>query len=109
LVRRAAERRLDRQALFLEREYHAEVEEDSQYDLDFPPGWHGPPPANPGPSHADVLEAIRARDAWCNGKRGEGAIIAIVDTGVDGDRREMPFWKRRGSWRCRERGPCATR
>jgi serine protease AprX len=94
----AAERRLDRRVEFLEREYRAEVEEDPQYDLDFPPGWHGPPPAEKGPSLDDVLEAIRARDAWRNGNRGGGATIAIVDTGVDGDRREMPFWKRRGSW-----------
>ena len=94
----AAERRLDRRVEFLEREYHAVVEEDPQYDLDMPPGWHGPPPPGKGPSLDDVLEAIRAREAWRHGNRGGGATIAIVDTGVDGDRREMPFWKRRGSW-----------
>jgi serine protease AprX len=45
-----------------------------------------------------VLEAIRARHAWRHGNRGGGATIAIVDTGVDGERREIPKWKQRGSW-----------
>ena len=101
----AAERRLDRRVAFLEREYQAQVEDDPQYDLDFPPGWHCPPPPGPGPSLDDVLEAIRARDAWRNGNRGGGATIAIVDTGVDGDRRELPFWKRRGSWQVQDARP----
>lgn len=37
-------------------------------------------------------------EVWQHGNRGEGATIAIVDTGVDGTRREIPPWKRRGSW-----------
>lgn len=94
----AAERRLDRQVDFLQREYRAEVEDDPQYDLDFPPGWHHPPSPGTQPSLDDVLEAIRARDAWRHGNRGGGATIAIVDTGVDGKRREIPRWKQRGSW-----------
>jgi serine protease AprX len=94
----AAERRLDRQIEFLQAEYRAEVEDDPQYDLDFPPGWHQPPAPGGEPSLDDVLEAIRARDAWRHGNRGGGATIAIVDTGVDGGRREIPSWKHRGSW-----------
>ena len=94
----AAERRLDDRIEFLRAEYAAEIQEDPQYDLDFPPGWPTPSPPEQAASLDEVLEVIGARAAWREGNRGGGATLAIVDTGVDGERREIPAFKRRGSW-----------
>jgi subtilisin family serine protease len=41
----------------------------------------------------DVIRQIRADRAWAR-SRGEGVHIAIVDTGVCGQMREFPEWKR---------------
>jgi len=73
-----------------------EIVEDYQYDLDDPP----PAPTtdslgNPGLD--DVLAQIRATEVW-HENRGEGALIAVVDTGIDGTRPEFPIAKRKGSW-----------
>jgi subtilisin family serine protease len=47
----------------------------------------------PGLGLTDVLQQIRAPEAWQRG-RGSGATIAIVDTGIHGDLREIPTSKR---------------
>lgn len=94
-----AERRaLEKRAEVLVSEFGASLEEDYRWSLD------GPPPSFPdfapasGPSLDDVLRQIRAPEAWAAFNRGEGATIAVVDTGVEGRRAEFPDWKRRGSW-----------
>lgn len=56
--------------------------------------WDQPAPMAPdGPSLSDVLEHVRAPEAW-EWTRGEGVTIAIVDTGICGDLDEFPDWKR---------------
>lgn len=90
-------RRLERWAELLADEYGAAIEEDARYDLESPPPFVSPRRGRP-PSLDQVLEAIGAREAWRHGNRGDGAAIAVVDSGVDGRRPEIPPWKRRGSW-----------
>lgn len=89
--------RLDRHAEFLAGEYGAEIELDARYALESPP-WLSFSRWGRSPSLDHVLEAIGAREAWRHGNRGEGAVIAVVDSGIDGSRREFPSWKRRGAW-----------
>ena len=47
-------------------------------------------------SLADVIARIRAREAW-EFSRGAGITIAVVDTGINGERPEFPAAKRQGS------------
>lgn len=78
----------------------AEIVEDFRYDLDFPPSGLlevAPEDTPPGASLDDVLEEIRATTAWGE-TRGGDVVIAVVDTGIDGTRSEIPASKRKGSW-----------
>lgn len=90
-------RQLEAQALFLAVEYGAEIEEDARYDLESPLEVGGFLRRDAASLDA-VLDAIGVREAWRRGNRGEGAVIAVVDSGIDGRRREFPLWKWRGSW-----------
>lgn len=94
-----AERRtFEKRAEALVAEFGASLEEDYRWSLDGPPpSFPDPSPAS-GPSLDDVLRQIRAPEAWAAFNRGEGATIAVVDSGVEGRRAEFPEWKRRGSW-----------
>jgi serine protease AprX len=86
------------QVELLAQNYGAEIVEDYQYDLEsvFAPEMLQPEdPAQP--SMDDVLEMIRAREAWQD-NRGADVAIAIVDTGIDGTRPEFPVAKRKGAW-----------
>lgn len=49
------------------------------------------------PSLDDVLQLIRAPEAWQR-SRGRNVIIAVVDTGIDGTRPEFGPARRQGSW-----------
>lgn len=81
--------------------YGARVVEDFRYDLetqDEAPGLIEMVDEAPDqPSLDDVVEAIRATAAWSK-TRGEGVNIAVVDTGVDGNRPEIGTHRRVGSW-----------
>lgn len=103
----AAEKNLEERLEFFVAQYGAEITEDPQYELDLPPGW--PPPSQPGPAASldEVIEAIGVRETWRAGNRGAGVTLAIVDTGVDGERAEIPPWKRRGSWQVHGARPYA--
>jgi serine protease AprX len=100
LLAEAPERMLeDELATFVE-EYDAEIVEDVRYDLEetgdvFELPVEAEEPDTP--SLDDVLDLIKARDAW-ETSRGEGVAIAIVDTGVNGARPEFPMSKRVGEW-----------
>lgn len=84
---------------FLTKEYGAEVVIDRQYAPGGQEGFGLPvgPEIDGSPSLDDILEAIRAREAW-ELARGAGSIIAIVDSGIAGSRLEFPQTKRRGQW-----------
>lgn len=104
---------LDAHLFMLEKEFGAEIIEDYQFSLERPReeaesdgrfmlrvldeavtvGPEVPPP----PSLDDVLDLIRAREAW-NTTRGAGVAIAMVDTGVNGQRPEFPAVRRAGGW-----------
>lgn len=96
-----AGRLFDRQLLAFETSYGAEIVEDYRYDPEARTEvFHAESflPAGPDdPSLDDVLEKIRARPAW-KASRGRGIAIAVVDTGIDGNRLEFPRAKRLGSW-----------
>ncbi len=79
--------------------YGAEVVEDYQYDLDdTDSGFDFEGTDDPAfASLPDVTELINAPDAWLH-STGEGATIAIVDTGIDGSHPEFPAARRAGSW-----------
>jgi serine protease AprX len=94
------ERELEDQLARYVRDYGAEVVEDVRYDLEDANDAYSIPvgPELPGSqSLDDVLDLIHARDAWTT-SRGEGVVIAIVDTGVNGNRPEFPAAKRLGGW-----------
>jgi serine protease AprX len=81
-------------------DYGAEIVVDTQYapgasgeGFELPVG----PEAPDAPSLDDVLDLIRARDAW-DLTRGAGAVIAVVDSGIAGTRPEFPQAKRIGQW-----------
>ncbi len=85
----------------LQKYYGAEIREEFKYDLEtydfFDPSRFGPDV--PGaPSLDDVIKMIRADAAW-SVTRGNGVVIAIVDTGIDGSHPEFPSWKRVGFWK----------
>ncbi len=89
-----------RQLRLLEERYGATVVEDYQYDMDFrvfdPEDAVLPELTAPG-TLEDVLHRIHAPEAWV-ASRGEGVAIAIVDTGIDGNRPEFGSAKRAGAW-----------
>jgi serine protease AprX len=92
---------MDRELTMLEREYGAEVVVDYQYaleetapdDFELPVG----PEVADSESLDDVLRQIAATEAWQT-TRGAGVRIAIVDTGVNGDRSEFGPARRAGGW-----------
>ena len=94
-----AQRAFEAQLRSYEEIFGGEIVEDFQYSMEseiFAPETFLPErPQNP--SLDDVLEMIRAREAW-ELSRGAGVTIAVVDTGVDGRRPELPSSKRMGSW-----------
>ena len=72
--------------------YGAEVVPDHRFDMEdaadlFDPENFGPDFPD-SPSLPDVLDVIRARKVW-DTTRGSGVTIAIVDTGINGNRREI--------------------
>lgn len=76
--------------------YGAEIVEDYRYSLeqlDFYNPLAFAPEGEAQQSLDDVIEAIRAPQAWEH-SRGEDVVIAIVDTGIDGSRPEFPYYKR---------------
>lgn len=92
----AGERNFDAQLRSYGSNFGGEVVEDYLYDLEHPdPGETGPQVGSP--SLDDVLLQIRAREAWEH-SRGAGVTIAVVDTGVNGNRPEFPPAKRQGAW-----------
>jgi serine protease AprX len=103
------ENELDRQLTTYVQDYGAEIVEDVRYDLEeFEDAFELPvaPEVPNSPSLDDVLDLIHAREAW-ERTRGEGAVIAIVDTGVNGQRPEFPAAKRLGQWAPEGRDPWA--
>ncbi|MGI9376972.1 MAG: S8 family peptidase [Tsuneonella suprasediminis] len=83
------------------RNYGAEIVEDYRYALeqvDFFDPLAFAPEGDAQQSLDDVIEQIGARRAWPE-SRGAGVVIAIVDTGIDGNRPEFPLSKRHDeSW-----------
>jgi serine protease AprX len=99
-----AEQRLDRRLEFFSETYGATFTEDEKWDLDAPP-LSTPESFAAGPSLDDVLEAIGAPEVWSEGNQGAGATIAVVDTGVAGERSELAPERRRGSWQAAGASP----
>lgn len=98
-VEATGERQFDRQLESLHSQFGAEIVEDFKYDLEvdiFDPVFIGPDDPN-NSSLDDVLAAIEAPGAWTK-STGEGVTIAVVDTGIDGNRPEFPHSKRVGHW-----------
>lgn len=92
--RAAAERQFDSSLRIYEEEFGGVIVDDYRYDPEGnEPGFQGAQ----GPSLDDVLDLIRAVPAW-EITRGEGVTIAVVDTGINGNRPEFPEHKRRGAW-----------
>ncbi|MBX9787951.1 MAG: S8/S53 family peptidase [Pirellulales bacterium] len=80
----------------LERDYHVEVEPDIQYSWEDSwddSGFQVAADYEAQASLDDVLTSIHAREAW-QLSRGAGVAIAIVDSGIDGRRREFPRHRR---------------
>jgi serine protease AprX len=94
--RLGTERLLDSHLHFYERHFAAGIVADFQYDLEAAV-CEERADLDRGSSLQDVLTLIRAREAW-EISRGAGATIAVVDTGVDGTRPELPLNKRAGGW-----------
>ena len=93
----ALERVLDQRLEFFATSYGAELIEDERWDLDTPP-LSSPEGDSGGPSLDDVLETIGAPQVWASGNRGQGATIAVVDSGISGNRPEIAPRRRRGAW-----------
>jgi hypothetical protein len=51
----------------------------------------------PSPGLNQVLQMISAPSAWKRAT-GKGVSIAVVDSGINGDAREFPDWKKAGGW-----------
>lgn len=95
----AGARQLNRQLEGFDKNFGAEIVEDFQYSLEadpFDPQQLSPDDPN-DPSLDDVLELIKAREAWQSSTGGE-VTIAVVDTGINGNRPEFPANKRAGQW-----------
>lgn len=84
----------------LAREFGAEVFEDYRYELDadlLSSDLFEMEAEVADASLDDVLAAVRTEEAW-RVSRGEGVMIAIVDTGVHAGHPEFPIWKREAGW-----------
>lgn len=103
----ALERRLEDRLNFLSRYYEADFVEDYRWDADLPPLSMPEHKGEGGPSLDDVVEAIGVPAAWSEGNRGQGATIAVVDSGVSGRRQEIGVARRRGSWQPEGQRPWA--
>jgi serine protease AprX len=79
-----------------ETQFGADIVEDRRYDLE-QADLETVAEIEDAPSLDDVLELIRAPEAW-EASRGADVAIAIVDTGIDGTRPEFPEWKRLDHW-----------
>jgi serine protease AprX len=93
--RHEAERELDIYA----REFHARIIQEHQYALDAVPDDPLLPDEPDEPERSsldDVLALIRAREAWHRG-RGADVTVAVVDTGVNGERAEF-HRRQKGGW-----------
>lgn len=81
----------DQSLKLLATKYGAEVVQDYRFDMEtsdiFNPETFGTDFPD-SPSLVDVLDMIQAPAAW-NSNRGEGVTIAIVDTGINGNRPEF--------------------
>jgi serine protease AprX len=80
---------------WMERSYKAQVVEDILYApevIQFSP-------ESAAPTHTleDVLKEIKAPDVWPR-TRGEQVVIAIVDSGINGNRAEFPVARRAGQF-----------
>jgi serine protease AprX len=85
--------------------YGAELGEDCQFQPDFADSME---PQDIRVSTEQVLKKIEAFNAWYyGGKRGEGVAIAIIDSGINGDRPEFTDKIDRGnSWANQGDDPC---
>jgi len=97
----------DRSLEIMQERYGAEIVDEFRYDLEevdiFDRDNFGP--AYPdAPSLDDVLHSIEAQGAW-EVTRGTGVTIAIVDTGINGSRKEFPQSRRVGSWQPEDEQP----
>lgn len=79
-------------------EFEATVFEDYQYELDSDPFDFEMDAEVEDASLEDVVEKIKATQAWDDGYTGQRVVIAVVDTGIDGSRPEFPPNKRKGGW-----------
>lgn len=95
----AAQRAFEAELRSYEEVFGGEIVEDFQYSLEAE--IFGPEsfrPERPQDSSLDnVLAMIRAREAWELSK-GSGVTIAVIDTGINSRRKELPQSKRMGSW-----------
>ena len=88
-------------------EFQAQIFEDYQYELDSDPFDPEMDSEVEEASLEDVVKKIKATQAWDDGYTGQGVVIAVVDTGVDGSRPEFPSHKRKGGWAPRGEDPWA--
>ena len=79
-------------------EFGATVVEDYQYEIDSLPSPFDVEAEIAAASLDDVVQQVRAPDAWQMGYTGKDVIIAVVDTGIAGARPEFPLAKRSGGW-----------
>ena len=91
------ERVLDAADVYV-KEYGAELVEDYQYEVGSDEFDFDAEGEVAEASLDDIVEKIRATDAWRQGYTGAGVAIAVVDTGIDGSRPEFPESKRRQGW-----------
>ena len=80
--------------------YGARIVEDYRYELEdfdfFNPAAFSPDDIT-SPSLDDVLEQVRATSAWGESRGGE-VVVAIVDSGIDGNRPEFGGGRRHPGW-----------
>ena len=75
-------------------EFGATVVEDYQYELDSDSFSFDVQGETADASLDDVVQQVRAAEAWQMGYTGKGVLIAVIDTGIDGTRPEFPPGKR---------------
>jgi subtilisin family serine protease len=100
---------LRQQLEMYESQFDAEIVEDVRYQLEDDSAAFEVPvvPEVPGADSLDeMLESLHADEVWST-TRGEGVVIAVVDTGINGGRRSSPSRSGAGSGRqpARTRGP----
>ncbi|HEX8830444.1 MAG TPA: S8 family serine peptidase, partial [Longimicrobium sp.] len=81
-------------------EFGARIVEDFRFSMDLTRVFEASAILPANQAHAsldDVVRQIRATDCW-EASRGEGVLVAVVDTGINGMRPEFPAWKRVGAW-----------